>query len=276
MIFHLGMSGRWRVDPSDARQARPSGDRDRRGRTCRAQRSAAVRVGRSVADRGARRLPRRSPRSARNRSGPTLTAGLSAQRMLAGRIASIKHAAARSAHRRRAWQHLCLRGAVPGPDQPGTRRGPGHSRGARTAGPGDPRGSGGSIAAGGSTIARLCPPDGELGYFCKQFAGLWPRGRGLPLRRHDHTAGAGWAQQFLVCEMPEIVPVPRLTPSLTIRATEAKGRAFRGLGRALLGIGCVIDRIISCQGPLSIGSPRSRTKEPHGQYAASPQAHPSQ
>ena len=29
LVFHLGMSGRWRIDPADDRRARPLADRDR-------------------------------------------------------------------------------------------------------------------------------------------------------------------------------------------------------------------------------------------------------
>ena len=71
MIFHLGMSGRWRIDPERDRQARPSGDRDRGGAAARAQRSAPLRLGRSGADRRRSTPGRRSRRSAPSRSGRT-------------------------------------------------------------------------------------------------------------------------------------------------------------------------------------------------------------
>ena len=46
LVFHLGMSGRWRIDPAEIGAARPCPDRDRRGQAARAQRSAPVRLAR--------------------------------------------------------------------------------------------------------------------------------------------------------------------------------------------------------------------------------------
>ena len=171
------MSGRWRIDPARARQARPFRDRDRRGAAARAQRSAALRLGRSRARPTSSATGRRSRRSARSRSGGFDARDL--QAALAGRTRADQAAAARPADRRRARQYLCLRGAVPGAaSHPRARRRVDLAR----------RGSSGwspaiqdvldeAIAAGGSTLARLRQPRRRARLFLEELRGLRSRGR---------------------------------------------------------------------------------------------------
>ena len=89
MIFHLGMSGHWRIDPAEIGTHDHVADRDRRGPAARAQRSAPVRLAR----------PRAGPTSstgwppfarwARSRSATDFD-GAYLARALDGRTAPIK------------------------------------------------------------------------------------------------------------------------------------------------------------------------------------------
>ena len=89
LVFHLGMSGRWRIDPDGDRQARPSADRDRRRAPAQPQRPAPVRLARPGRDRRARRLA--AVRRARARAaGDALTRRNGCSERLAGRKAAIK------------------------------------------------------------------------------------------------------------------------------------------------------------------------------------------
>ena len=89
LVFHLGMSGRWRIDPAEIGKHDHFADRDGRGPAARAQRSAPLRLARSRADRRARRLAAPSRRWARSRSATASTAPI-CRRALAGRVAPIK------------------------------------------------------------------------------------------------------------------------------------------------------------------------------------------
>ena len=130
------MSGALADRSGRARQARPCADRDRRGPAAGLNDPRRFGSLDLVPTERARPTGRRSRRWARSRSARRSTARW-LKRALAGRTAPIKAAAARPADRRRARQHLCLRGAASGADR--TRRGPaGRSRGpARRARRGD-------------------------------------------------------------------------------------------------------------------------------------------
>ncbi len=178
MIFHLGMSGRWRIDPRRTRPARPSAARD----GCRARRSRCNDPRRfgsvdlvptdALADLAAVRGA--GPGAARARTSPPtylLAAARRPQRADQGD-------AARPANRRRARQHLCLRGAPPrAASRPAATAGAFHRRPARTVGAGDHAVLLAAIEAGGSSLRDYARPDGELGYFSKQLRGVWA-GRG--------------------------------------------------------------------------------------------------
>ena len=69
LVFHLGMSGRWRIDPEEIGKHDHLVLRDRSRSRAGAVRPAPVRLGRSGRQRCARRTGRRSPRSAPSRSG---------------------------------------------------------------------------------------------------------------------------------------------------------------------------------------------------------------
>ena len=89
--------------------------------------------------------------------------------------------AARPAHRRRARQHLCLRGAVPGrhiaapAGRHGRRRAGRHGSRRRCA-----RCSTEAIAAGGSSLRDYVQANGELGYFQHRWAVYGKEGEPCP------------------------------------------------------------------------------------------------
>ena len=116
LIFHLGMSGRWRIDPDEIGKHDHLLIETDDGRRAGAERSAPVRLARSGA-----RPPTldalAAVRRARARAARAEVADAHLQRALAGRKRADQAAAARPADRRRARQHLRLRGAVPGADR---------------------------------------------------------------------------------------------------------------------------------------------------------------
>ena len=184
------MSGRWRIDPDDAGQARPPGSRDRAATVLAlndARRFGSVDL---IDDADARRLAARSPRSGPEPLGPGShrrppEAGL--RRPQAGGQA----AAARPADRRRARQHLCLRSAVARADRPAQAGGQSVARGACALGAGDSRGARTTRSA---TAARPCAtmpgPTASSATSPRRFAVYGREGEAVPARRRRHDPAA--------------------------------------------------------------------------------------
>lgn len=65
-----------------------------------------------------------------------------------------------------------------------------------------------AIEAGGSTLRDYARPDGELGYFFKQWRVLWPGGRDLPMRPACPAPHRWRALDLLLRQMPALMVDP--------------------------------------------------------------------
>ncbi len=61
-----------------------------------------------------------------------------------------------------------------------------------------------AIAAGGSTLRDFASPDGELGYFSKDFAVYDREGQPCGLRRDRQTHRPGWPLDLLLSAVPAL------------------------------------------------------------------------
>ena len=111
--------------------------------------------------------------------GPDFTGPYLAAK-LAGKMTPIKSALLDQRDRRRARQHLCLRGALSRPVVAAAARRHDWPWPGRTAGSGDPRRARGSNRSRRLVIARLCADQWRTRLFPASLGGLWPRGRALP------------------------------------------------------------------------------------------------
>ena len=121
LVFHLGMSGRWRIDPGEIGKHDHFVIETDEGRRLALNDHAPLRLARSRADRRSSTdlwpVRRDGPGAARRRVRRRLS-GEGARRP----DGADQGAAARPAHRRRPRQHLCLRGAQPRADRAGAGR----------------------------------------------------------------------------------------------------------------------------------------------------------
>jgi formamidopyrimidine-DNA glycosylase len=114
-------------------------------------------------------------------------------------------AAARPAHRRRARQHLRLRGAVPRAIDPRKAAGTVSRPALARLVPAIREVLEQAIGDGGSTLRDYARPDGELGYFATRFA-VYGR-EGKPARAQTAARSAhrpGRAQHLVLPEVPEV------------------------------------------------------------------------
>ena len=178
MVFHLGMSGRWRIDPGRARQARSSADRDRRRAAPGAQRSAPLRLGRPGRHRRARRVAAvrgARARAARPRSTATGSSDASQGRTAAVKLLLLDQRIVAGLGNIYVCEALYRAGIDP------RARGRVDVAGqARAAGRRDPgRCSTRRSRPAARALRDFASPDGELGYFSKQLRRLRPRRRAV-------------------------------------------------------------------------------------------------
>ena len=180
MVFHLGMSGRWRIDPEADRQARSlvietAGHRfalydPRRFGFVDLVPTDALEAWPPFAAMGPEPL------------GPDLTAGASQGRPRRAQAGG-EAAAARPANCRRPRQHLRLRGALPRRIDPRKPAGQVSKPALERLVAAIREVLEEAIEAGGSSLRDYARPDGELGYFSKRFD-VYGR-EGQPCRRED-------------------------------------------------------------------------------------------
>ena len=219
MVFHLGMSGRWRVDPSEILPHDHLLLETGEGRTLALNDPRRFGFLDLLATDAIEAYP---PFAALGPEplGPAFTADYLAA-AIAGRAAPIK---AMLLNQRivaglgniYVCEALNLAKIAPsraaGRIAPVPAGDPGR-RDSHCAGRGD---RGGRINA-----ARLCPTGRRTGLFLQAMARLWPGGRRVRLRHHGTSPGRAWPLDLLV---------PALPAWLTIRAGGAKGGGFEGAG----------------------------------------------
>ena len=223
MIFHLGMSGRWRVDPAellphdhlvietDAGRSVALNDPRRFG-------SVDLVATDALAEWPAFNALGPEP------LGPDFTADHTQARLC--RPDRVDQAdAARPANRRGAWQHLCLRGAQHGADRAERGRRDGSAyRDSKRLVEAIRAVLQSAIEAGGSTLARLCAARRRTRLFLEAIPRLWPRRRAVRLRR-DRQAARRWRPIDLFLR---VLPALRLTVSRCLcKRPSFRARAFR-------------------------------------------------
>ena len=228
LLMHLGMSGSFRVVATAARP-RPAPIYHERskdeahdhvvfhmssGATHRLQRSAPLRLHEAGAARQARRRSRCCARSGRSRSATNSTPRCWRAPARARRPA-LKAALLRPARRRRARQHLCLRGAAPraavaeaaGLDHrrpQSARRTSARKRWSRPS----RRCSTTRSRPAARRCATIASTDGELGMFQHNFRVYDREGETCPtprLQRHDQAHRADRPLDLLLSGVPEII-----------------------------------------------------------------------
>jgi hypothetical protein len=187
MVFHLGMSGRWRIDPEAL------GKHDHL--------LIETGHGHTLALNDARRFGSVDlvETDALEQWGPF--AALGPEPLGPGLTRAIWLMPSRGALRRSScccsisgsWPALAISMSA----RRSTARASPHPRGARSACPRsggwcrDPRGSGRSHCGGRLDLARLCPARWRTGLFRQGLARLWPRGGALRMRNTGRADGAG-------------------------------------------------------------------------------------
>ena len=179
MIFHLGMSGKWRIDPEELGTHDHLVIETEEGRRLSLGRSAPLRLGRSGGDergRGVAGLRRDGARAAgaglhgRLRCWPRSTGGWRRSRRCCSISGSSRGSAISMCARRSTWR------ASRRPTRRGGSRGPGWSGWSRRFA----QILAAAIEAGGSTLKDYARPDGELGYFSHQFRVYGREGEACP------------------------------------------------------------------------------------------------
>ena len=226
LVFHLGMSGRWRIDPAELGAHDHfllETDEGRRAVLNDPRRFGSLDL---VATAELEALPAFAAMGPEP-LGERVRLRLSARG--AGRpLGADQGHASRPADRRRPRQHLRLRGAPHGADRAVAGGGPDFAAPAGAAGRGDQGGAPRRDRGGGLVASRLCPAVGRARLFLEAMAGLRPGRGGVPLRKHDPPAGRFGPLHLLLPPLPALL---RLTfrPSLRRGAAER----VRWIGRAL-------------------------------------------